>query len=254
MPFHLPSFDHGLVEHPATDGGDEQYEESDAGDAAEKAEEGEVDHGGDGGAQVGGKAGVVPEEEAEARVEKSGVEVGEGDVGVEEEAKEVREGLERDAVGGPGAVVIHLGDTGAAVAAVVCTKRLGCCAFFAPAGGEGLIDGGIGRRGGGRGGRVWSVEFLCVGEVVAAWGYRAGFVVGRPYADEEDVENGRFTLGHGTWLEVLGGVEEPLRGVAEESDQKADAGDEEPLEAVRRGAGEKTSHDAFFRTSFLEMK
>lgn len=82
--------------------------------------------------------------------------------------------------------------------------------------------------------------------MVATRGDGAGFVIGRPYADEEDVEDGRFTLGHGAWLEVLGGVEEPLRGVAEEGDQEADAGDEEPLEAVRRGAGEKTSHDAVF--------
>lgn len=146
MALHLPPFNHCLVEGPATDGGDEQHGQRDAGHAAEEAEEGQVDHGGDGRAEIGGEAGVVPKEVAKPRVEEGGVEVGEGDVCVEEEAEEVRERLEGDAVGGPGAVVVHFGDAGAAVAAVVCAKGFRGCAFLAPARGEGLVDrGGFGR-------------------------------------------------------------------------------------------------------------
>lgn len=141
MALHLPAFDHGLVENPAADGGDEQHEESDARHAANEAEEGEVDHSADGRAEIGGEAGVVPKEEAEPRIEEDDVEVGEGHVGVEEESEEMRERLEGDAVGGPGAVVVHFGDAGAAVAAMVCAEWFWGCAFLAPASWEGLVDG-----------------------------------------------------------------------------------------------------------------
>lgn len=141
MSLHFPAFNHSLVEDPAADGSDEKHGESDASDATNEAEECEVDHSGDGGAEVGGKAGVVPKEEAKARVEEDDVEVGEGDVGVEEEAEEMWESLEGDAVGGPGTVVVHFGDAGAAVAAVVGAEGFRGCAFLAPASGEGLVDG-----------------------------------------------------------------------------------------------------------------
>lgn len=99
-----------------------------------------MDHSGDGGAEVGGEAGVVPKEEAKARVEEDDVEVGKGDVCIEKEAEEMRKGLEGDAVGGPRAVVVHFGDAGATVAAVVGAEGFRGGAFLAPASGEGLVD------------------------------------------------------------------------------------------------------------------
>lgn len=46
--------------------------------------------------------------------------------------------------------------------------------------------------------------------MVATWCHSAGFVVGGPDTNEEDVEDGRLSFCHGPGLEVFGGVEEPL--------------------------------------------
>ena len=61
------------------------------------------------GAEVGGQVAGVPQVEEAGEV--VGLEKGEAGGGGEEEAQEVREGGVRDAVGGPGAVVVHFGNT-----------------------------------------------------------------------------------------------------------------------------------------------
>ena len=60
------------------------------------------------GAQVGGEVAVFPEDGDAG--EEEVFEPGEAGRGVEEEAEEVGEGGVGDAVGGPGAVVVHFGD------------------------------------------------------------------------------------------------------------------------------------------------
>lgn len=121
---------------------------------------------------------AVGPDDADAGVEETR-EVYEGDVGVEEEAEEVREGGERDTVVGPGAVVVHTGDAAGAVAAVVGSGRFKSLAFLA----EAFI-------------LVWLlVVFVLLllvrggGEDEAAWVDCAGFVVCPPEAEKESVES-----------------------------------------------------------------
>lgn len=130
----------------------------------------------------------------------------EGEVGVDEETKEVGKGLERDAVTRPRAVVIHLGDAASAVPAVVCPGRLGLAAFFAPAG---VADGGEEGGGGGRGGG---------GNDVLACGDSASSVVGVPEAEEEGVEEDGLAGSEWAGWEVGRGVEDVLGEVAQEGD------------------------------------
>ena len=68
-----------------------------------------MNHGPDGRAEVSGHIAIVPDYE-ETNEEVVG-EDGHADYGVEDEAKEVGEGDEGDAVSGPGAVVVHFRDT-----------------------------------------------------------------------------------------------------------------------------------------------
>lgn len=215
-----------------------------------------MDHYGYGRAQVRGQAGVVPEEVAEARVQQPGEEVPQGEVSVEEEAEKVGESLQRDTVGGPGTVVVHLGDAGLAVFAVVGAKGLRGGAFLAPAGccrdrhrNDGMLGRGRGDGGGGGGGLFRIVDMIAAGllvlrrgkDVSARWN-DAGFVVCPPHAGKEDVEDGCLTLGKRARLEVFCCIEEPLGGVAQEEDQDADSWNKVGLQLVGRWAGQDARH------------
>lgn len=151
--------------------------------------------------------------------------------------------------------MVHLGDAGLTVFAVVRAEGLRGGAFFTPAGCGcdrcrylGMFGSG---RGGGRG-RGWLSIFgipivaglvvLRRGEDVSAGWDNAGFVVCPPRASEENIEDGCLALRQGTRLEVFCGVEEPLGGIAQEEDNDADGWDEVGLKTVGRWAGQDAGH------------
>lgn len=108
MPRDLPALDSRRIDREAPQIADEEDGEGEEGDTIYREggeEEGQFQQRG---AEVGGQVAGVPQVEEAGEV--VGLEEGEARGGGEEEAQEVREGGVRDAVGGPGAVVVHFGD------------------------------------------------------------------------------------------------------------------------------------------------
>lgn len=139
--------------------------------------------------------------------------------------------------------MVHFRNACLAVLAMVGAEGLRGGALLAPAGGrcEGCRNGGVFVR---RGGECVArgLPGIRRGKDVAAGRDGAGFVVGPPHADEEDVEDGRLTLGQGARLEELSSVEEPLRGIAQEENEDADGWEEVGLQPVGRWAGQDAGH------------
>lgn len=131
MALDLPALNHRRIEQPPLNRRPQQYPQRQTRHPSHKRKNRQPRELRERRAEVRGQmAGLVEPVEA---LEKERQKRPEGDVGEDEEAEEVWEGLERDAVAGPRAVVVHLWDAAATGAAVVRARGFRGAAFSAPA-------------------------------------------------------------------------------------------------------------------------